>query len=99
MSDTQDKDLVARWSKAITVKVREGNRVQYLINGKNTFQAMYDAILTTFPYADSSGYYIYLLGWWLDDTFPLTGASGSSILALFMKAALRKVQIRVILWD
>ncbi|MFL5666815.1 MAG: phospholipase D-like domain-containing protein [Ktedonobacteraceae bacterium] len=95
----KDDELIRRWTKAITVKVREGNRVQYLIDGPNTFKEMYEAILTTFPYADSSGYYIYLLGWWLDDTFPLTGKSGSSIAALFRQASLRKVQIRVMLWD
>ncbi len=101
MSDNKTNDeLIRRWTKAITVKVHEGNRVRYLIDGQETFQAMYDAIATVFSSEGSSGYYIYLLGWWLDDNLPLTGKPGSSILELFRAASLvHKVQIRVILWD
>lgn len=87
------------WSTVLTVPARPGNGVDYLIDGPDTFKAMHDAIGTAFPYPDCSGYYIYLLGWWLDDLIPLTGKPGSSVAALFREASLRKVQIRAMLWD
>ncbi len=87
--------IIDRWTKAVGGQVRPGNNVAYLIDGKNTFAAMFEAILT----ANSSAHYIYLLGWWLDDLIPLTDQSGSSVYALFRKAALQRVQIRIMLWD
>jgi phosphatidylserine/phosphatidylglycerophosphate/cardiolipin synthase-like enzyme len=82
------------------VPVTEGNRVDYLIDGWATYAAMYDAICTTFTDAKDSGYYIYILGWWLDDTLPLLqGEAQSTLRQLLIKAAACNVQIRVILWD
>ena len=68
MSDmSADNNLIRRWSNTITVPVRKGNSVQYLIDGKDTFKAMYDAIKTTLQFGEHPDFYIYLLGWWLDD--------------------------------
>jgi phosphatidylserine/phosphatidylglycerophosphate/cardiolipin synthase-like enzyme len=91
------------WKKVLEangkgVTVREGNRVDYLVDGKATYQAMYEAICTTF--SNEPSYYIYLLGWWLDDQFPLVPHDPeSTIEKLFRKASLQYgVQVRVMLW-
>jgi phosphatidylserine/phosphatidylglycerophosphate/cardiolipin synthase-like enzyme len=86
-----------RWKPAIGgAKVRSGNQVEFLIDGRQTFEAMVRAIKT----ATGSQHYIYLLGWWLTDSFPLIpGDPYSTITRLFAAAAKRGVQIRVMLWD
>lgn len=94
---SSDTNLIAKWSKAVTVPLRPGNSVRYLIDGWATFEAMYDAIETTLGSEESPNYYIYLLGWWLDEDVPLK--TGATIRCLFAEAANRKVQIRVMLWD
>lgn len=48
-------------------KVRSGNQTEFLIDGRQTFEAMVKAIRT----ATDENHYIYLLGWWLTDSFLL----------------------------
>lgn len=86
-----------RWKPAIGgAKVRSGNQVEFLIDGRQTFEAMVRAIKT----ATGSQHYIYLLGWWLTSSFPLIpGDPNSTISRLFAAATQRGVQIRVMLWD
>lgn len=44
--------------------------------------------------------YIYLLGWWLTDDFPITvGLGDSTIQNLFTQASNHDVQVRAMLWD
>jgi len=50
-------------------RVTSNNRVSYLIRGRSTFDAMIKAMRT----ASTSGHFIYLLGWWMSDDFPLAG--------------------------
>jgi phosphatidylserine/phosphatidylglycerophosphate/cardiolipin synthase-like enzyme len=77
-------------------KARLGNQVDFLIDGAATYQAMVQAIKT----ATEKQHYIYLLGWWLTDCFPLiSGDPNSTIFKLFTDASRRGVQIRVMLWD
>lgn len=86
-----------RWKSVIGgAKVKSGNQVDFLIDGRQTFEAIVRAIKTT----TSSQHYIYLLGWWLTDSFPLIPADpNSTISKLFAAAAQRGVQIRVMMWD
>ena len=91
-------DLIQKWFGALPLPVRSGNRVDYLIGGRATFEAMYEAILTTFFHGGAANYYIYLLGWWLDDDVPLV-EGGPTIRQLFERASNEfGVQIRVMLW-
>ena len=92
--------MIEKWQEIMSVPVIEGNRVDYLIDGWATYAAMYDAISTTFTDSSDNEFYIYILGWWLDDTIPLmAGNPQSTIQQLLIKAAACKVQIRVLLWD
>jgi phosphatidylserine/phosphatidylglycerophosphate/cardiolipin synthase-like enzyme len=77
-------------------KVRAGNQVDFFIDGPETFKAKVKAIKT----ATGNQHYIYLLGWWLTDCFPLIpGDPTSTIAQLFADASRKGVQIRVMLWD
>lgn len=77
-------------------KVRAGNEVNFLIDGAKTFEAMAEAIRT----ATGRQHYIYLLGWWLTDCFPLISNDATSTIAqMFANASQKGVQIRVMLWD
>ncbi len=92
--------VVSKWAKLITVPVTEGNRVLYLIDGQDTLRAMCEAIRTTHGKGDASAYYVYLLGWWLDDDLELVeGDHDSTVRALLTKAAAAGAQVRVMLWD
>jgi phosphatidylserine/phosphatidylglycerophosphate/cardiolipin synthase-like enzyme len=94
------QNIIDKWKKILPVPVTEGNQVDYLIDGTATYAAMYNAIGTTLTTTKDSGFYIYILGWWLDDTLPLIlGNPQSTIEQLLIKAACSNVQIRVILWD
>jgi phosphatidylserine/phosphatidylglycerophosphate/cardiolipin synthase-like enzyme len=91
--------FIDKWTKVIDAPTRGGNRVDYLIDGWTTFNAMYTSIQTTLK-GDASGYYICLLGWWLDENLRLNAdKADSEILALLARAAARGVQIRVMLYD
>jgi phosphatidylserine/phosphatidylglycerophosphate/cardiolipin synthase-like enzyme len=77
-----------------TRDVSEGNEVTYLIDGPQTFRAMVDAIET----ATDPGHFIYLLGWFLGDRFPLVrGDQGTTMEALLQRAH-RGVHVRALLW-
>jgi phosphatidylserine/phosphatidylglycerophosphate/cardiolipin synthase-like enzyme len=90
--------LIRKWFGDPPLPVRSGNRVDYLIGGRAAFAAMYEAIHTTFFHEGAKNYYLYLLGWWLDDDVPLV-AGGSTIRQLFERASKEfGVQIRVMLW-
>ena len=76
--------------------VRAGNQVVTFVSGQATLAAMVRAIRT----ATGSGHFIYLLGWYLDDTFQLIpGDSTSTIRELFGQASRAGVQVRAMLWD
>jgi phosphatidylserine/phosphatidylglycerophosphate/cardiolipin synthase-like enzyme/subtilisin family serine protease len=74
-------------------RVTSNNRVSYLIRGRSTFDAMMRAMRT----ANVPGHFIYLLGWWLGDDFPVSG--GPTIRQLFTNASRAGVQVRAMLWD
>ncbi|HEV2452483.1 MAG TPA: phosphatidylserine/phosphatidylglycerophosphate/cardiolipin synthase family protein [Streptosporangiaceae bacterium] len=78
--------------------VREGNRVDALIDGPETYQAMYEAIRTTF--SKQGGFYIYLLAWWLDGEVPLSPGDRDSVFTAMLRRASQEfgVQVRVLLW-
>lgn len=95
--------MATDWKKVLHangagVKVSEGNRVDFLVDGWNAYEAMYDAIATTFKQDDS--YYIYLLAWWLDDEFPLLPNDPESTFErLVTRAAVEfGVQVRMMVW-
>jgi phosphatidylserine/phosphatidylglycerophosphate/cardiolipin synthase-like enzyme len=56
---------------------------------------MHEAINT----ATGEGHYIYLLGWWLSDDFPIDVAPSTTVRALFKRASDAGVQVRAMLWD
>ncbi|HEU4364164.1 MAG TPA: phospholipase D-like domain-containing protein [Candidatus Krumholzibacteria bacterium] len=88
----------ARWTRIMhSPQLRTGNFVDFLIDGPRAFRAMRDAILT----ATGEEHYIYLLGWWLTDDFPLVPATPPpvTIRELFADRSARGVQIRAMLWD
>ena len=60
-------------------EVTHGNEVLYLVGGQETFQAMVDAIRTTFQ-PGAKNYFIYMLNWFLRDDFPLIPSDPSSLL-------------------
>lgn len=101
MIDDKQEQFIRKWSQVIPrgVPLRPGNRVDYLVDGWATFQAMYEAICYTFE--KNSAFYIYLLGWWLDDDFQLVPKDPESTISkLFRKASLDyEVQIRIMLWN
>lgn len=92
---------VARWTRVLGCQnpnntVTAHNDVAALIDGRETFRAMYEAIQT----AKRPTHYIYLLGWWLDDQFDLVDRGGTSFYDLCYAASQQGcVQIRVMLWD
>jgi phosphatidylserine/phosphatidylglycerophosphate/cardiolipin synthase-like enzyme len=100
--DKHDPDF-ARWFDTGTdhqgvamPHVRKGNDVTALVDGKETYEAMVDAIRT----ATGSGHFIYLLGWFLDIDFNL--ARGTNIRALFTAASAATpspVEVRAMLWQ
>ena len=93
-------ELVRRWTDPTTPTMREGNRVDYLVDGRDAFNAMLEAIQTTFS-KDGSAYYIYLLAWYLDSDLPLKeGDNDTTIAKLFAKAASTDygVEVRVMLY-
>jgi phosphatidylserine/phosphatidylglycerophosphate/cardiolipin synthase-like enzyme len=90
--------IVDKWQAAIDAPLRPGNRVDYLIDGWATFDAMEKAIQTTLT-GDTAGYYIFLAGWWIDEDMPLkAGDSSSSLLSLIGLAAGKGVQVRILVY-
>jgi phosphatidylserine/phosphatidylglycerophosphate/cardiolipin synthase-like enzyme len=87
--------VMDKWKSVIGKHITDGNQVDYLVDGKDTFRAYKDAILT----ATNSTHYIYLLGWSMDGNLSLDGEKGSSIRELFTKASSKGVQIRLMLWS
>jgi len=88
----------ARWSGIMaSPDLHTGNLVNFLIDGPTTFQEMRRAMLT----ATGAGHYIYLLGWWMCDDFPLIppGSPPLTVRELFTSRAANGVQIRAMLWD
>src|SRR5262249_24902659 len=65
----------ARWRRALGgPRVQDGNGVDALIDGLRTFQAMVNTMRT----ATTNEHYIYLLGWWLSDDFPMVPSDSTS---------------------
>ncbi len=60
------------WREKIGGTIRDNNRVTALIDGPETLNAMYEALISCILEKDASkARYIYLLGWWLDLELPL----------------------------
>ena len=74
-------------------RVTSNNQVSYLIRGRRTFDAMMRAMRT----ANAPGHFIYLLGWWLSDDFPVSG--GLTMRQVFTSASQAGVTVRAMLWD
>lgn len=74
-------------------RVTANNRAVHLIRGATAFAAMARAMRT----ATAPGHFIYLLGWWLSDDFPVAG--GDTIQQLFTRASRAGVTVRAMLWD
>lgn len=74
-------------------RVTSNNHVVYLIRGRSTFDAMMCAMRTAY----APGHFVYLLGWWLSDDFPVSG--GVTMRQLFTSASLAGVAVRAMLWD
>jgi|RhiMethySRZTD1v2_1073278.scaffolds.fasta_scaffold40926_2 phosphatidylserine/phosphatidylglycerophosphate/cardiolipin synthase-like enzyme len=92
------EELVNKWARSLGGGrlVRAGNSVQTLVDGEETFAAMFRELLT----ARAAWHYIYLLGWYMDDSVPLVkDVPTSTILEIFKSAAASQVQIRVMLWE
>ena len=94
------RDEVMRWFVGGTDsqgqpmgRVTSNNRVFYLIRGRSTFDAMMRAMRT----ASTPGHFIYLLGWWMSDDFPVAG--GVTMQQLFTSASQAGVTVRAMLWD
>src|SRR5260221_4250813 len=101
MADETPNERLDQFRRAIkqSVQIHEGNQVVPLIDGKETFQAMYNAIQKVLSRPNDRTAYIYLLAWSLDDTFELVkGQKDSSIQKLFEAASEIGVQVRVMLW-
>jgi len=76
--------------------IRPGNDVLPLIGGAQAFGEMLRAIWT----ATGPGHFIYLAGWYLDDSFPLVGCDPNTAIGrLFARASQSGVQVRAMLWD
>lgn len=99
MDDQLVQEFVQRWTKAVDAPVRENNRVDWLVDGWATFSSMYSAIQTCLS-GETKNYYVYLLGWWLDETLRLKGDDAKSeLFVLLSNLADKGVQIRVMLYD
>lgn len=91
-----------RWGPILRARLsshamlRAGNAARYLIDGRDTFRAMVEAIRT----ANSTEHYIYMLnGWQLVDDFPLiAGDPTTTFVQLMSRASALGVQIRAMLW-
>jgi phosphatidylserine/phosphatidylglycerophosphate/cardiolipin synthase-like enzyme len=90
-----------RWAPILSAalsanaKLRTGNAVRTLIDGRETFEEMVSDIRATNGETD----YVYLLGWDITDDFALIpGDSSSTIRRLMVDASKRGVQIRAMLW-
>jgi phosphatidylserine/phosphatidylglycerophosphate/cardiolipin synthase-like enzyme len=74
-------------------RITSNNRVIHLIRGRATFDAMLRAMRT----ATGPGHFIYLMGWWLTDSFVFAG--GTTIGQVFTNASRAGVAVRALLWD
>jgi len=90
-----------RWAPILSAalspnaKLRTGNAVRTLIDGRETFEEMVSDIRATNGEAD----YIYLLAWDITDNFALIpGDPSSTVRRLMADASRRGVQIRAMLW-
>lgn len=75
--------------------VRDGNDVIGLIDGFVTFGEM----ITVIRSANAANHYIYLLGWWLTDSFFMNNQGGSRMSDLLLAASNAGVEIRAMLWS
>ncbi|MEO8425952.1 MAG: phospholipase D family protein [Verrucomicrobiota bacterium] len=77
------------------LRVRPNVQVTEFIDGAETFQAMNRQLKVT-----GKKSYIYLLNWWIDDSFPLVGVDPNATLFQRLKDASDSgVQIRGIFWQ
>jgi phosphatidylserine/phosphatidylglycerophosphate/cardiolipin synthase-like enzyme len=79
--------------------VRQDNEVKYLIDGREAFQEMVDAIESA---TDSEKHFIYFLNWWFDDSFDLPKRDNQSTTLrqlLSLASDSRGVMVRAMLWD
>jgi phosphatidylserine/phosphatidylglycerophosphate/cardiolipin synthase-like enzyme/peptidoglycan hydrolase-like protein with peptidoglycan-binding domain len=90
-----------RWAPILSAalspntKLRTGNAVRSLIDGRETFEEMVSDIRATNGEAD----YVYLLAWDITDNFALIpGDPSSTFRRLMADASRRGVQIRAMLW-
>jgi phosphatidylserine/phosphatidylglycerophosphate/cardiolipin synthase-like enzyme len=70
-----------------------GSDIQYLIDGRVTYDAMLDAMET----ADQPGHFVILLGWWLQHEFKFSG--GKTFLQVARERGELGAAVRVLLYD
>jgi phosphatidylserine/phosphatidylglycerophosphate/cardiolipin synthase-like enzyme len=92
-------DEIGRWFRTgpgLPPVHHANNEVRYLIDGPDTFRDMLRSLRT----ANQEGHFIYLLNWWVDDQFSLTGGSGGpTLLSILTEASTHNVMIRAMFWD
>lgn len=69
------------------------NDVKTLIDGEEAFAEIYRAMST----ATGKGHFIYLLGWFLNDQYPLIKGEPATSLFEYARAN-KKIEVRVMLW-
>lgn len=70
-----------------------GSKVDYLIDGSQTFRAMSDALKT----ATGNQHFIYLIGWWLTDDFHIRGRGRTTMRDILSDASAAGVEVRAML--
>jgi phosphatidylserine/phosphatidylglycerophosphate/cardiolipin synthase-like enzyme len=88
-------DVVRKWRDLLGPMplIRYGNKVTTLVDGAESFEAIYRALIT----AREANHYIYLLGWYCDASLSLIAGDARTSLSAIFKAA-PQVQVRVMLW-
>jgi phosphatidylserine/phosphatidylglycerophosphate/cardiolipin synthase-like enzyme len=86
--------MANKWLKVFPDATK--NKVDYLLDGKEYFKSIVEAIRT----ASSQDHYIYILGWMLDLDFPLIrGDIDTMLIKLIRTAAKKGVEVRILIWE
>lgn len=96
--DLRDQDWSRWFDQSLSRGVYQGNEVEGLIDGEETFRSMIEAIRTTgSETGGEESYFIYMLNWYVDLDFNLV--PGINLITLLSSQYRRNVQIRAMFWD